>query len=216
MTTRVALLVGGPENMIPDFMQLENQETKWIGVDRGALRLIEKGLVPRMAVGDFDSISTDDLAVLKERIADVLISPAEKDETDTEMAVALALNELKADEVVIYGGTAGRLDHFLANLWMVLQPRFIKHAAKIKMVDCQNSLSFYLPGSYELIKEADKRYLAFVCLTPVTKLSLVDQKYRLDEVDFLYPTSLASNEFIGETGHFSFTSGVIAVIQSTD
>ena len=38
MTTRVALLVGGPENMIPDFMQLENQETKWIGVDRGALR----------------------------------------------------------------------------------------------------------------------------------------------------------------------------------
>ncbi|MGL4390243.1 MAG: thiamine diphosphokinase, partial [Carnobacterium maltaromaticum] len=46
--------------------------------------------------------------------------------------------------------------------------------------------------------------------------SLVDQKYRLDEADFLYPTSLASNEFIGETGHFSFTSGVIAVIQSTD
>ena len=65
MTTRVALLVGGPENMIPDFMQLENQETKWIGVDRGALRLFEKGLVPRMAVGDFDSISTADLAVLK-------------------------------------------------------------------------------------------------------------------------------------------------------
>ena len=65
-------------------------------------------------------------------------------------------------------------------------------------------------------KEADKKYLAYVCLTAVTDLSLYDAKYRLEDYQVLRPMSFASNEFIGETSHFAFTSGVVAVIQSKD
>ncbi|MGX7418474.1 thiamine diphosphokinase [Carnobacterium gallinarum] len=216
MKKRVALLVGGPEKMIPDFSQIEAIETEWIGVDRGTLRLLAKGIKPVISLGDFDSITSEELRSIQEQIHDVRISKAEKDETDTEMAVAVALNELKADEVIIYGATAGRVDHLLANLWMVLQPRFKPHASKIKLVDTQNTITFYLPGEYEISKEANKKYLAFVGLTAIKKLTLYDEKYQLTEANFDYPISLASNEFVGETGRFSFVEGVLAVIQSKD
>lgn len=216
MKKRVALLVGGPEAMIPDYMQLESSATEWIGVDRGALRLLKQGRIPTIALGDFDSISTSELTNIQAQVKDVRISQAEKDETDTEMALSVALNELKADEVIIYGATAGRLDHLLANLWMVLQPRFANEVRKIKLVDTQNSVEFYLPGEYVIEKEADKNYLAFIGLTPVKQLTLYDEKYQLTDADFAFPISLASNEFVGETGRFSFSEGMIAVIQSKD
>lgn len=47
-------------------------------------------------------------------------------------------------------------------------------------------------------------------------LTLPDEKYQLDAVYNAYPISWASNEFSGNTGHFSFDAGVLAVIQSRD
>jgi thiamine pyrophosphokinase len=53
-------------------------------------------------------------------------------------------------------------------------------------------------------------------LTPVSKLTLKNVKYELDVVDFLQPTSLASNEFLTGNAEVSFSTGLIAVIQSKD
>ena len=60
------------------------------------------------------------------------------------------------------------------------------------------------------------KYLAFCCLTPVNKLTLKNVKYELDAVDFLQPTSLASNEFLTGNAEVSFSTGLITVIQSKD
>ncbi len=38
----------------PDF---HGDETVFIGADRGAVHLLERGITPKEAVGDFDSIS---------------------------------------------------------------------------------------------------------------------------------------------------------------
>jgi len=48
------------------------------------------------------------------------------------------------------------------------------------------------------------------------KLTLADEKYPLTAAQNDYPISWASNEFVGEQGHFSFDTGVLAVIQSCD
>ena len=52
-------------------------------------------------------------------------------------------------------------------------------------------------------------------LIPVSGLSLLDEKYRLDDWSG-NPFSFSSNEFLGEVNHFSFKSGIVAVIQSRD
>jgi len=60
------------------------------------------------------------------------------------------------------------------------------------------------------------RYLAYCCLTPMEQLTLTESKYTLDKQKIDYPISYASNEFLTNQASFSFSDGVMAVIQSKD
>nr|WP_034550472.1 thiamine diphosphokinase [Carnobacterium funditum] len=214
--TNIAIMVGGPEKCLPDIKNRSNESLIWIGVDRGALRLLDYGIKPVLALGDFDSITPAELNKLKNEVEDVRQFPAEKDATDTELAVRVAFHEYFPEEVTIFGATGGRLDHFLNNLWLVFLPTFQPYISKIRIVDNKNSLSYFIPGTYTIEKERDKKYLAFICLTSVEKLTLTGVKYELTETDIAFPCSLASNEFANEKAQFSFESGLVAVIQSKD
>lgn len=210
------LLVGGPIDLWPDDLKAGRIKGNWIGIDRGNLHLIDMGIDPLVAIGDFDSLKPEELQLVKEHIHDIRQSIPEKDDTDTQLGLKVAIEEHHADRLDIYGATGGRLDHFLANLWMVLEPRFKKYAPKIRLLDRQNTITFFLPGEYEIVKEPDKKYLAFVALTPMAHLTLFDEKYKLHDYQVKRPISLASNEFVGETARFKFASGVMCVIQSKD
>lgn len=214
---RVNLLAGGPvAQWAPELQQIEQLPGQWVTADRGTWRLLAKGIKPDVAVGDFDSMTADERQMIQNEVRDIRAVQAEKDETDTQLALSIALEELNADQVVIYGATGGRLDHFLANLFMPLEARFRPYLARLELRDVQNMIRFYQPGTHQITKEVDKRYLAFVPLTPTTDLNLIDEKYPLHHFDTTVPISWASNEFIGQTGHFSFKQGIVAVIQSTD
>ncbi|MCP8857952.1 thiamine diphosphokinase [Latilactobacillus fuchuensis] len=214
---RVNLLAGGPiEQWAPELQKPTQITGQWVTADRGTWRLLQKGIVPTVAVGDFDSLTPAERQQVQEQVGDIRAVQAEKDETDTQLALSIALEELAADQVVIYGATGGRLDHFLANLFMPLEERFKPFLNRLEMRDSQNTIRFYLPGDYQIAKEVDKKYLAFIPLTPTTDLNLIDEKYPLHHFDTKVPISWASNEFIGATGRFNFKTGIVAVIQSTD
>lgn len=213
MATIVNLLVGGPTANYP--ADLTTIPEPWVGADRGALRLVKRGIQPVMVVGDFDSIDAAELQTVKDALVGAVVVKPDQDHTDTQLAIKSIFEQLQPDEVHLYGATGGRLDHLLANMWLVLDPVFRQWAPQIKLIDKQNSVRFFLPGDYQITKEADKRYLAFVPLMPM-HLTLPDEKYQLDAAYNAYPISWASNEFSGNTGHFSFDAGVLAVIQSRD
>lgn len=215
MKETIIVLAGGDKTLWPT-PDVFDGASKIIGVDRGAYEGLRQGLPIDVAVGDFDSLSQEELNYVKSNIEEVTQYPAEKDDTDTEIGVTLASTLSKEADIVLVGGTGGRLDHFLANLWLPFQERFKSLADRLVIKDNQNTISYFFPGEYEIKKEADKKYLAFVCLTPMSHLSLYDAKYRLDNVEVLSPTSYASNEFVGETTRFSFSSGIMCVIQSKD
>ncbi|UTC08015.1 thiamine pyrophosphokinase [Latilactobacillus curvatus] len=196
--------------------QPEMIDGQWVTADRGTWRLLQKGVTPVVSVGDFDSLTAAERTTVQSAVKDIRSVQAEKDDTDTQLALSIALTEFNADQVVLYGATGGRMDHFLANLFMPLESRFKPFLDRLEMRDRQNTIRFYAPGTYQLQKEADKRYLAFVPLVPTTGLNLIDEKYRLVDYQTQVPISWASNEFIGETGQFSFETGVVAVIQSKD
>ncbi|MDN6214368.1 MAG: thiamine diphosphokinase [Lactiplantibacillus plantarum] len=213
MATIVNLLVGGPTANYP--ADLTTIPGPWVGADRGALRLVKRGIQPVMVVGDFDSIDAAELQTVKDALVGAIVVKPDQDHTDTQLAIKSIFEQLQPDAVHLYGATGGRLDHLLANMWLVLDPVFRQWAPQIKLIDKQNSVRFFLPGDYQITKEADKRYLAFVPLMPM-HLTLPDEKYQLDAAYNAYPISWASNEFSGNTGHFSFDAGVLAVIQSRD
>ncbi|UQS86639.1 thiamine diphosphokinase [Nicoliella spurrieriana] len=213
--THLNLLGGGPVANWPKALKEHQVDGDWIGVDRGTLRLIKLGIDPIYAIGDFDSMNSAELALVKQHVSEIHQSNPEKDDTDTQLGLKVALQRFAADSIDIYGVTGGRLDHFLANFFMVLEMRFRPFAQRIRLIDAQNTISYFLPGTHEIKKEPGKRYLAFVPLTKMT-LTLADERYQLNQYPIQNPVSLASNEFVGETGHFTFDQGVIAVIQSCD
>ncbi|MBO1914079.1 thiamine diphosphokinase, partial [Microvirga sp. 3-52] len=83
---------GGPEHEIADLSGFHVDETVFIGADRGAVHLLEKGITPKEAVGDFDSVSIEEYEKIKKAVKNISKFNAEKDETDTELAIERALS----------------------------------------------------------------------------------------------------------------------------
>jgi thiamine pyrophosphokinase len=93
-----------------------------VGADGGASTAVALGLRPGLVVGDADSLPPDDLARLREAGVAVELSPVEKDETDTELAIAAAVRR-GATVISILGALGGRrVDHALANVALLAHP----------------------------------------------------------------------------------------------
>lgn len=82
--------------------------------DSGVTLALRLGLVVDVVVGDLDSVPARDLARAVDAGAEVVRHPAEKDQTDLELALTVAARD--TDLVVVVGGAGGRLDHALANV----------------------------------------------------------------------------------------------------
>lgn len=79
--TKVVLVAGGQLEELPSDVDV------WVGVDRGSLYLIEQGITPDLAVGDFDSVSQQEFKLIQKQAKEVLCAQPEKDDTDLELAV---------------------------------------------------------------------------------------------------------------------------------
>ena len=91
-----------------------------VAADSGLIALEDAGLKPHWIVGDMDSLGAlssgapDGLGRLDKYAPEqVLRYPADKDFTDTELAINL-LHEKGCDEIWIVGGGGGRTDHLFA------------------------------------------------------------------------------------------------------
>lgn len=184
-----------------------------IGVDGGNQALIEKGFMPDWAVGDFDSITPP------ENVPTIRL-PCEKNDTDLEAALSMIVPKYPSNhiaEILILGALgAGRLDHLLANIYLAHQPRFADFLDKMRFVESHNSVRFFRAGEYVLKRESDKKYLSFIGLTAIEQLTLRNVRYETTQQNYPYPTALISNEFLGESARFSFSHGLMCVIQSID
>lgn len=103
-----------------------------IAADGGALLCSRWDVLPQLVVGDFDSLSAEDAEELARAGARVIAYPSEKDESDTELAVRAAL-EAGADEIVLVAALGGpRLDHELANVLLVADPRLAGRISAVR------------------------------------------------------------------------------------
>ena len=148
------------------------------------------------------------------------ISTAQKDDTDLEAALSLVLAHYppeNIDRIVILGALgAGRLDHLLANVWLAHQPRFAAYLTKMLWLEHNNRMQFFRAGEHVWQRDADKKYVSFIGMTPIESLSLSGLLYPLDNAQFARPMALVSNECLGGEMRFSFKSGLLCGIQSSD
>jgi len=103
-----------------------------IGVDSGAAHALHYGLIPNIAIGDFDSIPAETKAELMRRGVPLKTFPVDKDYTDLELALEHCL-QLSVNEIVLTCALGGRLDMILGNVLMLARPEYSK--IKCSIVD---------------------------------------------------------------------------------
>ncbi len=187
----------------------------FVGADRGALFLVEHGIKPNIAMGDFDSVNDDELALIRLH-SETLIAcdPVMKDLTDTEMALSWALDQ-NPEEIILFGALGTRFDHSLANIQLLIKAMHNQIACTI--VDTNNRIrlinkSASLPRS---------NYFSHVSLIPftsqVTGITLQGFQYPLHEATLTMGQSLGiSNRIIDPFGYIQISHGMLLVIESMD
>jgi len=88
--------------------------------DSGARHLAAAGVTPDVLVGDMDSIESSRLADYVRKGVKIIQHPADKDFTDTALALDYAVG-LHPERIHIWGALGGRMDHALANLFLLLK-----------------------------------------------------------------------------------------------
>jgi thiamine pyrophosphokinase len=94
-----------------------------IAADGGLVRARALGVVPNLLIGDMDSLAPALAADAEAEGIAILRARVDKDESDAELALLEAVRR-GATRVTVLGAFGGpRLDHALANLWLLAHPR---------------------------------------------------------------------------------------------
>ena len=220
MSGRAVVLSGGvlEKDFILQFLA-DHPYEYLIAAEGGAVFCLANGLIPDLAVGDFDTAGLDLADQLESRGIAVERYPARKDEPDTAIALKAAFS-LKPSEVVIFGAMGRRQDHFIANLAMLGRAALNPETAKIPVVlyDAYNRISAHTE-SFEVPEEcAAFPYISF--------FSFSDQVTGLDLKGFSYPTvnfTLHRTDVLGTSNYLTernasvrFDSGVLIMACAGD
>ena len=159
-------------------------------------------------VGDLDSIGS----YRPDKKTELLQVPAEKDVTDTQLAVETAI-ERGARELVIIGGFGGRADHMLSNL--AILEDLAGRGIYAVMLNGQNRARF-LRSTSTLIPRSGYKYVSILAVDPVVKgVSVEGCKYPLKKAKLTRSFQYAvSNEVVGNCALISVRRGAIYVIES--
>lgn len=121
-----------------------------IAADGGLRPALRYQFTPSLIIGDMDSLTPAELAPFQAAETTLVLQyPAEKNETDLELALRwLATNLQETEGVYIIGGLGGRLDQTIANLYLLALPELSGH--KIYMVDGDQTIWLMRPGTHQI------------------------------------------------------------------
>lgn len=206
---KVTVIAGGHFDCQPEPADL------YVGVDAGSLRLLDKGLPLDWAIGDFDSVSPQEFKRILEMAERVTQAPAEKDDTDLELALKEIFAAYPKAQVKIYGALGGRMDHMMANLFLASEPELAAYMQQLELIDAQNRVHFRPIGRHQLSPIEGMAYISFMPADG-SRLTIRHAKYPLDASNYFYKKCYASNEFIGRDIEIDLDTGYVVIIYSKD
>lgn len=180
-------------------------ECDYIGVDKGAYIALQANIPLVCAIGDFDSITLEQREMLK-AYTNLITLPERKNETDSEAAVHYALSK-GYDDITLYGGFGGRIDHTMANMYLLMHRDY-----PLTLEDEQNKVQLLTPGKYTIPNNF--RHLSLLALEP-SVISETGVSYPLVERaidrDDIYTIS---NHILHHEAEITIHSGKVLCLQS--
>lgn len=163
--------VEAAKNLLPESVDLK------IAADSGYMTAKKLGITPDITMGDFDSY--------KDKLPpemNTLRVACEKDVTDTMLACEYAKDN-GCRYITIVGGTGGRIDHSISNVFYLEDLR--RQGIRVKLTDGENTVQVILDetvtvkadGGYFSIFALDKCTVTeYECKYPLNNATLVRQR----------------------------------------
>ena len=181
-----------------------------IAVDGGGAVCIEAGITPDIVLGDFDSLDPAALDWLRRGGATVKSYPADKDQTDLELALAAARSK-GADHVTVTAVSSHRLDHTLSAMGAIgaaadLRPQIVEPDVRVWVLG--------EGGEVELRVTGLGATLSLVACGEAAVVSITGVRWPLAERSLTHGSGLGvSNIVTDEAGaHIVVQSGTLLVI----
>ncbi len=176
-----------------------------IAADAGRITAEMCGVHPGIIVGDFDSSP-----IPAHTTAEIIRVPAEKDDTDTMLACRIAI-ERGATELYVIGGTGGRLDHTLSNVFFL--EALHERGVRTVLTDGVNRLHL-LKDETVALSSSRFTYFSLFALDSA-HVTLEGCKYPLDNALLSRDNPYAvSNEITTAKATISVSGGAVLLVES--
>ena len=176
-----------------------------IAADGGTRHALALGLTPNIIIGDLDSLNVERLTFN----AEIIQSPADKNETDLELAFQHALT-LNPEQIIILAALGGRLDQTLGNIALVSNVQ--RSTSNVRLDDGIEEVFFCHEQTQ--IKGASGDIVSLIPWQgEVTGIVTTGLKWTLQN-EILYPhkTRGISNEMMNDTATIQIKSGLLLII----
>jgi thiamine pyrophosphokinase len=181
-----------------------------VAADGGLRNALASGVTAHVVIGDFDSLTPAEVTDAEKAGAKIIRFPAEKDETDLELAIQFVL-ENRIRVILVVGALGGRLDQALGNISLLAD---VPAGVDIRLDDgCEEVL--LVKNRIELSGSPGDAVSLIPWGTSADGVSTENLRYPL-RGEMLHPdkTRGISNEMLGEKATVQLLQGTLIVIHS--
>ncbi len=170
--------------------------------DGGANHLFRLGGIPKLILGDLDSLLEDVYTYYKNKGVPFTKLPSFKNETDGEL-IMQEVESFGYDEILVLGGMGGRTDHFLTNINLMTKFKTIRLVSETEEI-------FFVNKNHVI---CDKKgfVISFIPLSEIVEsISLEGFKYPLKDFRLQRGSSrCTSNIITSQTASIKYNEGML-------
>lgn len=207
--SRCAILCAGPVQEPAVLAAFLRPDDHIIAADGGCALAAQLGVQPHEIVADFDSAAPTAVPAGSR----VIPLPVRKDVTDADAAAEHAYTA-GYRELLLLGGTGGRLDHEYANLLLIV--RLAQRGCRAVLADSRNRIEAVLHSPLRPEPLPGWQLSLFAFGAPVTGLTIRGAAYPLTDYTLQPADSLCVSNQASEQCEITFSSGTLLLFRSRD
>ena len=205
------IFANGDLNPPPDLSPRLAAASLTLAADGGARHCRALGVRPHVVIGDLDSLGAAQQAELESQGAQIISHPADKDQTDLELALLYAA-QAGANEIQVLAGLGRRWDHSIANLLLAAKGQFA--SLRILFLDGKQRL-FVIHSAANLEAEPGERVSLLPLGGDAQGVSTRGLQYALNTETLSFGSSRGVSNVVVDVGaEVRLTSGFLLCVIS--
>lgn len=208
---RAVIFINGNLSDLKQAKKIITKNDFLICADGGVKHAMKLGLTPQTIIGDFDSITPTMQKKLVKIDIGLIKHPKKKDETDFELAIQLAL-KMKFTDILIFGILGDRIDHFLANIFLIAKTQSVNRRIKIKIIEGDKEI-FILNKKVEINGKIGDEVSIIPVSDKLENIMTDGLEYKLKNENLLFGTTRGISNVMTKTSVKITAANGLAVIE---